>query len=63
MVDRFPAPAGRLYENGETLLEFALADELVQGLRTQPGLELIVLGVRRPGEEPFLSHERAPSAL
>ena len=44
VVDGLPAAPGRLEDDAEVLLQFALSDELVEAPRPQPGLDG-VLGV------------------
>ena len=58
----WPAPARRLEHDRQVLLELALADELGQRARPQPGLDdLLGVGRRRRFEE-LIPHGALPAA-
>ena len=57
MVDGLLAAPGRLEHDGQVLLQLALADELVEAPRSQPGLDGVLdVVVVEPRVEELVTH-------
>ena len=67
VIDRLLTLAGRLEDDAQVLLEFALADELVERTRPQAGLELdlgcddVVVAATDTGIEELVTHDAPPT--
>ncbi len=62
VVDRLAAVAGGLEHDREVLLELALADELGEGTRPQPGVDDLLDVVADARVEELVTHDRPPAA-
>ena len=62
MVDGLAAPAGRLDDDAEVLLQLALADELGEQARPQPGLDDVLDVAADARVEELVTHGGPPAA-
>ena len=62
VVDGLAAPAGRLEDDAEVLLQLALTDELGEPPRAQPGLDDLLGVVADAGIEELVTHGGPPGA-
>ena len=62
VVDGLTAAAGRLEHDAEVLLQLALADELGEAARAQPGLDGVLGVADDAGFEELVTHVAPPAA-